>query len=368
MSGIMTLRFGKNPVAGTATPVPGGPDAGILAAGFVTVSGTTPTLQTSKNVASIARSAFGVYTITYGSTLSTSNYGVLLGVRDVSSSSDRSILIMPNRLTTGGFNRYSTTEVDIEIALPGSTVADPANFSFIIFDPNALSSAKYLAAAMMTASGSTYTLQRQKNVASLTRITDGVVRKTFSSALSDAEYCFLVNSRWPDAANGDPVMSGNNTNSGNTSVHGTASAIATYGQYTDGSSLFDIGKASAMFFKGDDPPPGTLAAASVTLSGTSIVSQRTHNCTVSRTATGLFRATYALPMPNANYGTICAAKLVGAASNKVATVGPNRNTSSGNGLYSTTAVDIFVMNNTNNSYSAVDPERLDIWCYDPASM
>lgn len=339
------------------------PDNGILAAGFVTYSGSTPTLQSSKNVSSVSALATGILRVTFASTLPHATYGVALSARHTSTTNDLVMLAVPNRNTTGGNNQYSATQLDIALAINNS-LGDPANVSFVVYDPSALGS-KYLAAVMLSVSGTTPTVQKQKNMASAARLDAGIHRLVFTSSLADADYSMIPGARYPDVANDAWPVVGNNSNTAWSNRHATTEAVATFGQYHGGAFNFDILYASALFIRADDPPPGVLAAAGITMSGTSIASSRLTNCTIARQATGIYRLSFSPNLASANYGVMVSAKAVDAASEVDLAAFPSRNTSS-YGAYSTTELDIAVSIPT--SYSAVDPERLEVFVFDPSAM
>lgn len=340
------------------------PDAGVLAAGFVTYSGSTPTLQKQKNVSGVSALATGILRVTFASTLADANYGVAICARHTSTSSETVMLAVPNRNSTGGNNQYSTTQLDLALAANNS-LSDPENVSFVVYDASALGS-KYLAAVMFSVSGTTPTIQKQKNMASAARLDAGIHRLVFTSALGSADYSMIQGAKYPDLAANDawPVV-GNNSNTAWSARHATTEAVGTFGQYHGGAFNFDILYASALFTRGDDPPPGTLAAASITMSGTSIASSRLTNCSIARQATGIYRLTFTNPLADANYALMLAAKKVDAASEDDLAVFPSRNTSS-YGAYSTSQVDIAV--SAPASYSAVDPDRLEVFVFDPSAM
>lgn len=344
-----------------AGPGPSGPaDAGIIAAGFVTVAAGSPTLQKGKNVTSVAIPTAGILRVTMTSAAADTNYFVLCVAKCVNDTGEARPFISPSRAT--GNNNYSTTVIDLGYSVGGGAVLE--NISFLVVDPSLIASSKVLAAAMFTLSGTTITPQDLLNVSAITRRGTGVYETTWSSALADADYSLLQMGRFANAGGEALTIQGNSSNTAWTNRHSTAGAVGCYGLYYDGSSFFDVEKCGALVMHADDLPGGYLAGASITVSGGSIASSRTQRCSIARSATGRFRLTFSPTLPDANYGVLCIAKRVDQAAEAVLMCFPSRDT--GYGSYSTTDLDIFVCGAAGTT--ATDPDRLEVFVFDPSAV
>ena len=110
---VLTVNAGGTDAAWSGFPV--------AASAFVTVSGTTPTLVASNNVAGVSRTGGGTYTITFSSTFPDANYALVVlaqGSNTQTCTEDAS------------FTR-STSQAGIACA-NGGGAHDPAGFSLIV--------------------------------------------------------------------------------------------------------------------------------------------------------------------------------------------------------------------------------------------
>lgn len=358
---VNPYRFGAGTIDGTL----GSTDAGILAAVLFTVSGGVVTVVGQKNVASVSQLTAGVYRITYTSALANTNYGMILGARRPSSADDRPGLAQPNRNTSVGAN-YSTTSVDIMTEIVSPTIAgfEPTHCMAVVYDPSAVSASNYLAAASWTVSGTTVTLQRQTNVASMSRSAAGAYRVNYSSALADADYAEWVMSRYADFTNYAIPLAGQNRHTSR-NLHSTASLDLCTGIINGGSTNYDTGRGSVLVGNADVAPRGTIARARFTVSGGVVTIVDQYNiASISRTAAGEFRVTFATPCVDANYGVACSGKWAGATSDDAPAIGPNSN-SDGNNRYTANDLDITAMGSAGFHG---DPDAVNLWVLKPWLM
>lgn len=92
--------------------------------GTVTVSGTTPTLQTGAlNIGTVTRSSAGIYVVPFSSALASANYTAMVSV---GSSNALAIKVLQSECTT--------TQMTVRIFQTGSGAAtDPNNFGVLVF-------------------------------------------------------------------------------------------------------------------------------------------------------------------------------------------------------------------------------------------
>lgn len=365
------LRMGpgsSSPIDGTSGSV----DAGILAAVMFTVVGTTVSVVGQKNVSSVTRLALGVYRITFASALSNSNYGMMLSARRGDGSGDVPMLCAPNRDTTSGYNTYSTTTVDVVTQIPdGSNAATEANVvTAVVFDPSAVNS-NYLAAASWTLSGTSITLQRQKNVASMTRYAVGVYRATFTSALADANYSEFGTSRYPTtAANiASPIWGNNRNTTIPTNLHSTQYLDLSTGLFNSNGTFkgnYEAGLGSVLISKSDVAPRGTIARARFSVSGGVCTLIAAYNiASVTYQATGCYRLNFNRPCVDANYGLVASGQWGAFNSDDVPIIGLNCNSSSSRSKYATDGCDIAVKNYANVAF---DADYVNVWVLKPWLM
>ncbi len=343
MAGVVTRMLGRSSSIIDGTQ--GSTDAGILAAVYFTVTGTTVNSITGyeKNVASVTRLAQGIYRIAFTSALANTNYGLVAGGRFIDSSGDEVVQATANRNTTSSYNSYSTTQVDIVVSQAGSRTAfDPEHLAVIIFDPQAVSSA-YLAAASWTVSGTTLTLQRQTNVASMNRIGVGGYSVNFNSALAAADYGVIGSSRYPDFTNSDRPFFGISRNTtGPANVYSTTRCDLSTGKYPTGqTTVFEPGRGSALFKDGASNPRGTLASVRFSVSGGVVtIDDQWNVASVARTSGGFFTVNFTSALVDANYAVIGNGRFTNFADYNVVSIGLNRNSSSGSNVHSTTQCSI----------------------------
>lgn len=350
----------------------GSTDAGILAAVYFTVSATVVTVVGQKNVSSVTRQASGVYRITFSSALANTNYGMMGACRAADFTNDKPMIVQPNRFSTGGNNTYSTTTVDIACQVQSegtATATDPIKCAAIIFDPSAVSASNYKAAASWTVSGTTVTLQRQLNVASMSRHAAGVYRTTFTSALSDANYSEFGCSRYADATNIAVPLFGQNRNTTIPSnLHSTAALDLCTGLLnTQLGGNFDTGRGSVLISKSNVAPRGTIARVrfSVTAGVAAIIdSYNVSSITVQ--GTGLYRVNFTLPCPDNDFTVLCTGKWSGSTDDDTPLIGANRNSSASRNLYATTGVDIAASSYGSGSFFHAD--FVNVWVVKPWLM
>lgn len=351
----------------------GSVNAGILAAVYFTVSGTTPTIVGQKNVASLVRNAAGKYRITFTSALANTNYGFIGGGRFIDaagSGQNTPPLVVPTRNSTGGFNTYSTASVDISVTDPKGALADPGLLGVIIFDPSAVGS-DYLAACSVTVSGTTPTLQLQTNVSSSPRQGTGVYRPTFSSALADADYSVFGGTRYADFAGDASAYFGQSR----TTARATGSVDLNVGTLAAAGSgsvqNFDPGRFSMVARNSDVAPRGTVGAARFTVNAgtTSCALVKSWNISsVTYIGVGLYRVSFTTPISNTEYVVMGSGKWpVAGAQNDSPVIGMNRASLGGNNTQTVNAVDI-VCRSWGAADTPFDAESVDIWIVKPWLM
>lgn len=333
-------------------------DVGVIAAGFVTMSGTTATLNKQKNVASVTRTGLGLYTVNFNGGFADANYGVLGFARKASGAADMMALASP---VQGG--TYSTSAVQLIVTDGAGTAIDPLYWGFVVFDPAALSNANYQAAAMWTQTGVTVTLQKQKNMATVSYQADGEHKCTYTSALADADYSSFRGGRFATQPS-IPRMSPDRYTGG--SFHYTA-ALQDIRCCDNNGSTFNLDKGAVLAKHASGTVPGQLAAVRVTLSGgvATIVSQDNVASVVQQT-TGVYRVTFTTALADAQYLVFCGGKApASGVSSSDQIAGPNCNTTSSRGNFSTTSVDIAM---GDQAGSLREGEWLDVWVVDPSLL
>lgn len=371
MGGALTRTLGRNSSSSTVDGTQGSTNAGILAAVYFTVSGTTPTIVGQKNVASITRNGTGNYRVTFTSSLANTNYGLIGGGRYADSGSDESVLVAPSRNSSGGINTYSTTTVDVICMTAAGTAADPIQCGVVIFDPASVGS-DYLAACSVTVSGTTPTLQRQTNVSSVPRKATGVYEPTFTSAVGNSDYGAFGTSRYGDFTNEANPFFGRNRNSTSGFNQQTTGLIDldVGTSANNGFSLanFDPVRFSMIIKNGDVAPRGTVAAARFTVSGGVVTLGRQWNvASVTRQGAGLYRIAFTTPIIDTDYVVIGTGKWGDFSNDDTPLVGTNRNNSASRNVKSTSAVDIAVRA-WGSGASTFDVDAADIWIVKPWLM
>jgi hypothetical protein len=350
----------------------GSTNAGILAAVHFTVSGTTVTIVGQKNVASVTRLAAAFYRITFTSGLANTNYGLFGGGRFADAANDAPLLVVPCRNSTSGRNTYSTAAVDVVITDAQGTGSDPALCGIGIFDPAAVGS-DYLAACSVTISGTTPTVQRQTNVASAARQSTGVYRPTFTSALGDANYSIFGSTRYADFTNDASAFFGQNRNTAQTTAM-TELSVGTLAQNTGTYQNFDPGRFSMLARNSDTSPRGTLAGARFTVANPNGAGPNTitllkswNIASITRTAQGLFRATFTNQLSDTDYAVMGSGKWASGGNSDTLLIGLNRNSSAGRNVHSTSAADLAALG-WGTAATPFDPEVADIWFLKPWLM
>lgn len=361
-----------SPYRGAASGIDGtlgSVDSGILAAVLFSVSGGTPTIIGQKNVASVTRLTTGIYRIAYSSALANTNYGLMASARRVANTGHDVMLVQPNRDSTSSRNSYSTAQVDVAVQLQGGGTAatDPALCMVIAYDPAGVSASNYLAAASWTLSGTTVTLQRQTNVASVTRMATGVYRPAFSSALANANYDEYTMSRFTDFGNISGPISGHNRNTtGTLNLHTTAALDICGGRYNAGSSsVFDTSRGSVLIGTPSVAPRGTLAKVRFSVSGgVATIIDQYNVSSITVLTTGVFRVNYTSPLVDANYGVLASGKWNNFTDNDTPIISADNDTGGAN-TYSTAAVDISAKGYGGSGF---DPDFVNVWVLKPWLM
>lgn len=201
-----------------------------LAAVYTTVSGTTPTVQRQTNVSSTPRQATGIYSPTFTSTLSNSDYSVYGASKFNAQANDAGVIVGQNRNTTGPRNRKTTALVDMDVGqYAASGTFDPSYFSVLAINAD-VAPRGTLAHVRFSYTGGTVTIIRSYNVASVSRTSAGLFRVTFTTGLSDTNYGTIASGKFPDAASDlAPLIGMNNTTTGSNNTKSTVAVdIAVY--------------------------------------------------------------------------------------------------------------------------------------------
>lgn len=360
---IAPYRFGT---VTTVDGTQGSTNAGILAAVYFTVSGTTVTVVGQKNVASVTRNTTGKYRVSFSSALANTNYGLIAGARFNDAAGNTVARIGPGRNTSSGWNTYSTTDVDLYVANNNGTLFDPVLVAVIIFDPQAVGS-DYLAAASWTVSGTTVTLQRQTNVSSMSRHAAGVYRVNFNSALADNDYSIFGASRYADFTNNDfPNMGASRNTTLPAAAYSTTQLDLVTGLLHGSTSIFEAARGSLLVKDGASIPRGTVGSAQITYTGGVVTIEDSWNiASVVRDDTGLFTVTFSSPIDTIDYGLVAMGRIADSTNYDVLSIGLNRNSTTGATLHSTTQASIFAQNSLGN---ATDPLYMSLWFVKPWLM
>jgi hypothetical protein len=335
----------------------GGGDPGILAAGFVTMSGTTPTLNRQKNVSSsITRNSAGDYTVSFSSALAHANYFVLGFARAVDGASDGFMVV-----TAKAGGAYSTASVQIAVEAAPATLTDPLYWGFLIVDAALLADADYLAAAMWTISGGVVTLEKQLNMASVARAAAGRYTANYASALADANYSSFRAARFAATNLGNPRLSTDRSIGGGDNSY--TSALQDFRAWTSSATFGEVDKGGVLAKYASGEVPGQVAAVRFDGSG-NIISQHNVSSVVNQ-GSSVWRVTFTTPLPHAENLVLCTAKDIDQASGSSADwAGPNPNTTSSRGNFSTTSVDVFVA--TVGGTADTSFANADVWVIDPS--
>lgn len=200
-----------------------------------------------------------------------------------------------------------------------------------------------LAAVLFSVSGGVPTIIGQKNVSGVSRLVQGVYRVTFNSALANTNYGLLASARRAAAGTHDVMLAqpSRDTTSSRNSYSTTQVDVATQLQ---GGGTTGTDPILCMVIAYD--PAGVsssnyLAAASWTLSGTTVTLQRQTNVSgVARQAAGVYRASFSSALANADYDEHAMSRFTDFANMSLAISGQNRNTSGPRNLHSTASLDI----------------------------
>lgn len=332
-------------------------DPGILAAGFVTMSGSTPTINKHKNISGTpTRNGAGDFTVDFASALPHANYFVLAFARAVDGASDG---FMVATAKAGG--TYSTSSVQITIETANATRTDPLYWGFLIVDADLLADTDYSTAAMWTISGGVVTLEKQRNMASIGRTAAGRYTANYTSALADANYSAFRAARFVATNAGNPRLATDRSIGGGDNSY--TSALQDFRAWTSSATFGEVDKGGVLVKYASGQVPGQLAAVRFDSSGT-IISQ--HNVTsVANQGSSVWRVTFTTPLADAQNLVLCTAKDIDQASGSSADwVGPNPNTTSTRGEFTTTSVDVFVA--TIGGTADTTFTSVDVWVIDPS--
>lgn len=359
--GMLVSPYRHGGVAGAS------PDAGILAAVLFTVSGTTVTVVGQKNVASVQRLTTGIYRVNIASAFAHTNYGVMATARSPASAIDESMLVAPSRHSGLG-NQYTTNTLDVGVQKAGGnfTNTDPVLCAVVIFDPQLVSASHYLAAASWTLSGTAITLQRQLNVASMTRPATGVYRTTFTSALATADYQEFGMSRYASGGNANIPICGHNRHTSR-NAHSTSDLDLCAGlNNATSKGMFDTQRGSLLIGRANVVPAGTLARVRFTVSGGVCTIVEGYNvASVSYQAAGRFKINFSSPLVDTDYAVFGSGTWGAFTDDDTPLVSANNNTTASRAEYSTTAVDISAKSYTNNNF---DGDAFNVWVVKPWLM
>lgn len=345
----------------------------VLAAVYFTLSGTTVTVQKQQNVASVVRNSTGQYTITFTSTLSTGNYGVIVSGRQADLSSSLITIASANRDGTSGHNLHSTSAVDILVmnSTGGFGAAVEADkVAVICFDPT-VSNADILAADYFTVAGTVSTLVANTNVASVTRKAAGIYEHDFSAALSSSSYSVFGGARLGNFAGANAIYNGGNRNStsGN-NLHTTTKFSNDAGQFAGSSSPppvdlsngSDTGNFGSILVRDSSATAiGILAGARVSVSGgVCTLVKSTNVSSVTYEAVGWYRVNFTSTLADTNYGTVVQGKWPDTTSDDTPAMSPGVGSAAGSNVYSTSAVDVLAR----EVATAADVDTFDILVFD----
>lgn len=347
----------------------GSPDAGILAAVYWTVSGTTVTVVGQKNVASVVRNATGRYRVTFTSALADTNYGLIVNGRRISNTSNTVSRPGPSRNSTSGWNTYATTTLDIDVSTQGGSGAEDApEIGLIVFDPSAVDSSQYLAAACWRLSGSTLTLQKQMNVASMSRLSIGVYSANFNTALPDADYSMFGSSRAQDFTNLTNFLFGGGRHSGTPSnVYSTTQLDMSTGLNGGSLTSFEASRGSLLVKDGAAAPRGTVGSVRFTVSGGVVTLIDQWNvASVSRVSAGLFTVNFSEPIIDTNYICFGTGKFADFTNDGVPCVSLSNGTVTPHNTKTTTEADISVGSPSSSTMN--DPLACNLWFVKPWLM
>lgn len=358
-------------VDGTNFPGQDVTNAGILAAVMFTVAGGVVTIVGQKNVASVTRNAAGYFTIAYTSALGSQYYGVLCGSRAANTLSvgqDQSFM-NPAINSTGGKDKYSTTELTvINMDYTGTPAYDPQIGTIIVFDPATIGS-QYLAAFMgTTPPGVAVTLRSQSNISSITRNGIGLYTQNFTVALPTADYSPFGTSRWQSFAGGDyGNVWGRNQYGGAGFNRQTVNVFDLWCAGLLNGGQDDQFKFSGLFRDSSTYPRGTLASVRFSYIGGIISLVKSWNvASVNRISTGLFELNYDLPTDNTDYGVLgSASTIIGGVQNNTPLLMVNSQITGGNNKYSTTQLNVLSAFPSSVGY---DCEYYDVWVVKPWLM
>ncbi len=159
-----------------------------------------------------------------------------------------------------------------------------------------------LAAVHFTVSGTTPTIVNQKNVASVVRQAQGVYRITFSSALANTNYGMTGGGKHADSVDDQPLIIAANRNTGSSRGNYTTTEVDICCGIASASTVHDPEIVSIIIFDPAAASASYLAAASWTVSGTTITLQQQTNVSgVTRHSTGLYRVTFNSAVAAADY-------------------------------------------------------------------
>jgi hypothetical protein len=218
-----------------------------------------------------------------------------------------------------------------------------------------------LAAVFFTLSGTTITVRKQINVSSVVRNAVGQYTINFTTPLPDSNYGVVAGGRLPDNGGSDyPITTCTNNDSnggGHNAYSTTALDVATY-QTVSGPS--EAGNVCVICFNPAAASSDVVATAFATLSGGVPSMQKSTNLSLAKNTTGVYRASFASALSNANYSLFGSAKLATAAAATGAFTGTDNSTLYN--LHTTTNCDQSI---TNIGSGSTDPVNIGLLARDP---
>lgn len=343
-------------------------DPGIVAAGYVTLSGTTPTLVHQKNVASITRNATGRYRVAFTSNLADTDYGVLVYSRRKTSTASTVSRGGPSRNSTSGWNTYAVDTLDLDFLDQGSSSAhDPDEFGFIVFDPDNIDAVNYLAAALWTVSGTTLTDVKSPRC-SMSRLSTGVYRMAFTSSPADNNYQLFGHSRAATFTNATNFTFGANRNPTLPSnSYSTSQIDIIAGNNGGATTAFDCVKGGLLVKKTGVAPRGTVASVRFSyISSVLTIIDQWNVASVSRTSAGLFVVNFNEPIDAADYSLFGTGKFADFANDTCPVIGIGNNSSLPFNTKSTTACSVSIGSPASTTMN--DAEYVNLWFVKPWLM
>lgn len=337
----MMVQSGRFAAAGG-----GSGDAGIPAAMFATLSGTTVTVRDQKGFSTtVSNVSAGRYSFAFSSAEPDTDYFVLAQGRPVASA--------VSRPSNGNVLASTKTVNGFDIVFDVAAAADPESFSVVVFRASALG-AKFLAAWYATTDASSVpTLVDSKNIASFTSAggSPSIHEGVFTSALPNDNYF----------AFGGGGLSGAWVTPPGTGTGASAEWNTTdFNTRNDGIVSTQVG---GLAFDPTDPPPGTIAAVVFTDAGTAAIQGQTNVTSISEPATAVYGVNFTTPPADAFYGTFV---FLRQSSFRSSESGPVNNTTAGYDQYDVNGVEIVGVRSASTNLDAIDKGA--VWCFKPSLL